>query len=264
MSCGTCPESGQIPAQTSAMSGGQVMLGWAVDVEQWFQQRQAQGQRPAIVPRVQPIVFTPEPATEPAPAAPPDLGSAGPASATPASSADPYTPAVATMQSLTGHTFRIEPPGLSSNQVRILPAAGRSELTAEEVKVLRQIAFAGRQLPLGLIRWNRRYQEAYVHDHDWPQWLQVLDQLRKRQDWEATLRPGARVQAYIAPPRAHSVWTAAATVVRVNKRTISVRIEQDLYAGSQFYTAGTGLDVPKTLSGQGNPLSRVEPLSSLP
>ncbi len=48
MSCGTCPESSQIPARSSAMSGGQVMLGWAVDVEQWFRQRQAQGQRPVI------------------------------------------------------------------------------------------------------------------------------------------------------------------------------------------------------------------------
>ncbi len=50
MSCGTCPASGQLPAQTSALSGGQVMLGWAVDVEQWFRQRQAQNQgHPPVV-----------------------------------------------------------------------------------------------------------------------------------------------------------------------------------------------------------------------
>ncbi len=30
MSCGTCPNSGKVPAQTSALSGGQVMLAWSL------------------------------------------------------------------------------------------------------------------------------------------------------------------------------------------------------------------------------------------
>ncbi len=46
MSCGACPESGQLAARAAALSGGQVMLGWALDVEQWFAERRAAGEIP--------------------------------------------------------------------------------------------------------------------------------------------------------------------------------------------------------------------------
>ncbi len=48
MSCGTCPESGQATAQTAALSGGQVLGGWAIDVKQWFAERRQACREPVI------------------------------------------------------------------------------------------------------------------------------------------------------------------------------------------------------------------------
>ncbi len=97
MSCGTCPESGQFSAQTSALSGGQVMLGWAVDVEQWFRERQACGQTPQPV-RVTPVATAAHDADEP------PLGNTDPAAAgSPLlQSADKFVRTVGLLQGYTG------------------------------------------------------------------------------------------------------------------------------------------------------------------